>query len=31
LKLAYETCQMLLYHYRKKQANAFFEELEQLD
>ena len=22
---------MLLYHYRKKQANAFFEELEQLD
>ena len=31
LKLAYETCQMLLYHYRKKHSTAFFEELEQLD
>lgn len=31
LRLAYDTCQLLLYHYRTKQANRFFDLLNHLD
>lgn len=31
LKLAYETCQLLLCHYRRKNATLFFELIEELD
>ena len=31
LKLAYDTCQLLLYHYRRRQTNHFFNLINQLD
>ena len=31
LKLAYDTCQLLLYHYRRRQTTLFFNVLDQLD
>ena len=31
LKLAYDTCQLLLYHYRRRQTTLFFNLLDQLD